>query len=82
VGYVTLRGRSEALMAYEPLTVARHADPAMCEYRAAFDLAATGDPAALSAFAALLSLITGDALTIFHLKRLLAGATGVAVALD
>ena len=81
-GHVTLRGRSEALTAYEPLTAARHVDPLMCEYRAAYAKATACDPAALSAFAALLSRDTSDALTSFHLRRLLAGATGVAVALE
>ena len=82
VGHVTLRGRSEALTAYEPLTAARHADPLTCKYRAAYAKAAACDPAALSAFAALLSRDTSDMLTSFHLRRLLAGATGVAVALE
>ncbi len=82
VGHVTLRGRSEALTAHEPLTEERHADPLTCEYRAAYAKIEACDPAALSSFAALLGRDSNDGLVSFHLKRLLAGATGIAVALD
>jgi len=77
-----LRGRKEALTVHEALTAARHADPLSCEYLSAYAKAAACDPAALSAFAALLSRDTSDVLVSFQLKRLLAGVTGVAVALE
>ena len=48
----------------------------------AFAKAAAGDATALPAFAALLGQDSGDGLVGFHLKRLLAGATGISVALD
>jgi adenylate cyclase len=51
-------------------------------YRDAFTRAEACDPSALSAFAALLGRDSGDGLVSFHLKRLLAGATGVSVALE
>jgi adenylate cyclase len=82
VGLVTLRGRRAALTAHEPLTDERHADPLIGEYRAAYDKAQACDPSALSAFAALLGRDTSDGLVSFHLKRLLAGATGVSIALE
>lgn len=82
VGNLKLRGRSEALPAYEPLTAERHADPLTAAYRDAFARAEACDPTALSAFAALLGRDSGDGLVSFHLKRLLAGATGVSVALE
>ena len=82
VGNVTLRGRSEALMAYEPLTVERHAEVLTVEYLEAYAMAEACDPAALPAFAALLGRASGDGLVSFHLKRLLAGSTGVLVALE
>ncbi|HEY7580669.1 MAG TPA: adenylate/guanylate cyclase domain-containing protein, partial [Acetobacteraceae bacterium] len=82
VGCVTLRGRKEALMAHEPLTPERHADLLTCEYLAAYAKSEAGDPTALSAFAALLGRDSNDGLVSFHLKRLLAGATGMAVALE
>jgi adenylate cyclase len=81
VGNVLLRGRSEALLAHEPLTPTRHADPLTCDYRAAYAKAEACDPTALSAFAALLGRDSSDGLVSFHLKRILAGATGVTVAL-
>jgi adenylate cyclase len=82
VGSVMLRGRHEALPAHEPLTPERHADPRTAAYLEAYSRAAARDPAALSAFAALLGQDSGDGLVSFHLKRLLAGATGVSVALE
>jgi adenylate cyclase len=82
VGYVTLRGRREALTAHEPLTQERHADPLTSEYCAAYAKAEAGDDTALSSFAALLGRDSNDGLVTFHLRRLLAGATGIAVSLD
>ena len=82
VGKLLLRGRSEEVPAHEPLTAERHADPLTREYCAAFVKAEACDPAALPAFAALLGRHSGDGLVSFHLKRLLAGAAGVTVALE
>jgi len=82
VGYVTLRGRKEALIAHEPLTPERHADPLTCEYRAAYAKVEACDPTGLSAFAALLGRDSNDGLVSFHLKRLLTGTVGVSVSLE
>jgi adenylate cyclase len=82
VGNVLLRGRSEALPAHEPLTAERHADSLTGDYDAAYAKAEACDAAAVSAFAALLGRDSGDGLVSFHLRRLLAGATGVTVALE
>ena len=82
VGHLILRGRAEALPAHEPLTEARHNDVMTASYRAAFAKAASRDPMALPAFAALLGQDSGDGLVGFHLKRLLAGDSGISVALD
>jgi adenylate cyclase len=82
VGCVTLRGRKEALIAHEPLPPERHSDPLTCEYLAAYAKSEAGDPSALSAFAALLGRDSNDGLVSFHLKRLLAGATGMAITLE
>jgi adenylate cyclase len=79
---VILRGRHGALPAYEPLTAERHADALTTAYSDAFARAEASDPTALSAFAALLGRDSGDGLVSFHLKRLLAGATGVSVVLE
>jgi len=82
VGNVILRGRHEALPAHEPLTMERHADARNDAYMSAYARAEACDPAALSSFAALLGQESGDGLVSFHLKRLLAGASGVSVRLD
>ena len=82
VGSVVLRGRSEPLQVFEPLTAQRHADPLTAAYRDAFAKAAACDPGALSAFAALLGQDSSDGLVSFHLRRLLGGAVGVSVALE
>lgn len=82
VGNLRLRGRSESLMAHEPLTKARHEDVLTAEYIAAYAKAEAADPAALPAFAALLGRNSVDGLVSFHLRRLLAGATGMEMALE
>jgi adenylate cyclase len=82
VGNLRLRGRSESLMAHEPLTRARYEDVLTAEYIAAYAKAEAADPAALPAFAALLGRNSVDGLVSFHLKRLLAGATGIAMTLE
>jgi adenylate cyclase len=82
VGNVILRGRHEALPAHEPLTAERHADARTTAYMEAYTRAEACDPTALSSFAALLGQDSGDGLVSFHLKRLLAGASGVSVALE
>ena len=82
VGNVILRGRHEALLAHEPLTPERHADARTAVYLDAYSKAEACDPGALSSFAVLLGQDGGDGLVSFHLKRLLAGASGVSVALD
>jgi adenylate cyclase len=82
VGNLILRGRHEALPAHEPLTPERHADALTAAYVDAFARAEACDPSALSAFAALLGRDSGDGLVSFHLRRLLAGATGISVALE
>ena len=82
VGSVLLRGRHEALPAHEPLTAERHADAMTVAYMDAYARAEACDPGALSAFAALLGQNAGDGLVSFHLKRLLAGGSGISVVLE
>jgi adenylate cyclase len=82
VGDLVLRGRSEPLRAFEPLSRAAYDDPATETYLSAFRKLEAEDPAVMSAFAALLGLRSDDRLVSFHLKRLLNGATGARIALD
>jgi adenylate cyclase len=82
VGHVILRGRHEVVPAHEPLTAERHADARTAAYLDAYAKTQSGDATALSSFAALLGLDGRDGLVSFHLKRLLAGAVGIAIPLD
>ena len=82
VGDIVLRGRSEPLRAYEPLTAAVFEGPATLQYSEAFAKLEAGDAAAMPAFAALVGAHADDALAGFHLKRLLNGAKGVRMQLE
>jgi class 3 adenylate cyclase len=82
VGDLMLRGRSEPLRAYEPLTPAAFEGPATAQYSEAFAKLEAGDAAAMPAFAALVGSHADDALAGFHLRRLLNGAKGVRMQLE
>src|SRR4051812_11328695 len=82
VGDLMLRGRTEALRAFEPLRVEQFGDPATQGYLEAFAKLEAGDPGAMAAFAAHVGKRADDALASFHLKRLLNGATGTQIALN
>jgi class 3 adenylate cyclase len=82
VGDLMLRGRSEPLRAYEPLSAASFAAPATSQYGEAFAKLEAGDRNAMPAFAALVGSHAEDPLANFHLKRLLNGAKGVRMQLE
>ena len=82
VGDLMLRGRSEALRAFEPLSVKRYDNPATASYRDAFAKLEASDPGAMAAFAAHVGKHAEDQLASFHLKRLLNGAAGTRIAMD
>jgi adenylate cyclase len=82
VGDLFLRGRSEPLRAFEPLSSEEFQSETTRAYLKAFGKLEAGDPSALAAFAALLGLRGDDQLVSFHLKRLLNGATGGRIVLD
>lgn len=82
VGDIVLRGRTEPLRTYEPLTDDVFAAPATAQYSEAFSKLEAGDATAMPAFAALVGLHADDALAGFHLKRLLNGAKGVRMQLE
>jgi adenylate cyclase len=77
-----LRGRSEPLRAYEPLSATAFQGPTTTQYSEAFAKLEAGDAAAMPAFAALVGLHADDALAGFHLRRLLNGAKGVRMQLE
>lgn len=82
VGDLVLRGRTEALRAFEPLRPEQADDPATASYLAAFAKLKARDPGAMAAFAAHVGKQPSDPLASFHLKRLLNGDTGVQIAMD
>ena len=81
-GDLLLRGSSESLRAYEPLSPESFEASAAGAYAAAFGKLAAGDPGALAAYAALVGADPADPLASFHLRRLLNGQSGTQVALD
>jgi class 3 adenylate cyclase len=82
IGDLVLRGRSEPLRAYEPLSSVSFDQEAATRYGDAFARLEANDPTAVAAFAAIVGQNSGDALASFHLKRLLNGAKGVRMQLD
>lgn len=82
VGDLTLRGKSEALRAFEPMRAEAFASASTSRYIDAFAKLEAGDPAAMAAFAAHVGDQPQDQLASFHLKRLLNGQTGTRIVMD
>ena len=80
-GTLLLKGKSETLRAYEPMTRDKFESPATLGYLEAFSKLENADSGARQAFAALVGQYDDDPLTMFHLGRLLAGQTGVEIEL-
>jgi adenylate cyclase len=80
-GTLLLKGKTQSLKAYEPLTSEAYSLPATVGYVEAFAKLEDGDQHARQAFAALVGQYGEDPLTMFHLGRLLAGETGVEIEL-
>ena len=68
VGDLMLRGRSEPLRAFEPLSVKQYDDAATKSYLDAFTKMESGDSNAIAAFAAHVGKLPKDQLASFHLK--------------
>jgi adenylate cyclase len=82
VGDLMLRGRTEAIRAFEPFGLEQCDDPAEESYQKAFALLESGDARAMAAFAAHVGNFPTDQLASFHLKRLLGGAAGAKIIMD
>jgi len=82
VGDLMLRGRSEPLRAYEPLSASVFEAPTTRQYLEAFAKLESDDAAAMPSFAALVGQHADDALAGFHLRRLLNGGAGVRIQLE
>jgi adenylate cyclase len=81
IGEPKLRGRLDALPAFEPL--APSSDPAaIASYNAAYVKLAGDNASATAAFAAHLGAWPNDVLARFHLKRLLNGQRGARIAVE
>jgi adenylate cyclase len=82
IGDLVLRGKTEPLQAFEPLTPERAHDPGTASYLDAFAKLKAHDPGAIAAFAAHVGKQPSDQLASFHLKRLLNGEAGVQIAME
>ena len=82
IGTIQLPGKTEELKVFEPLNGERANSPATQAYRDAFAKLETSDPGANQAFAAVVGKYGDDPLSTFHLKRTLAGESGVRIVLS
>jgi adenylate cyclase len=82
VGDLILRGKTEPLRAFEPLTQEAYEAASTTRYREAFGKLEAGDPGAMPAFAVVVGQHSDDFLASFHLKRLLNGAKGTRIELS
>jgi adenylate cyclase len=82
IGDLLLRGRAEAMRAFEPLSDEKYGDAATKSYLDAFSQLEKDDPGAIAAFAAHVGKYREDQLAAFHLRRLLNGATGTRISMD
>jgi adenylate cyclase len=79
IGDLVLRGRSETLKAYEPLTREAFSSPLTARYSDAFGRLSAEDPSVMPVFAALFGEQPDDPLAGFHLRRLLNGEKGTRI---
>jgi len=82
IGDLVLRGKAEAMRAFEPLRDEKYRAAATKSYLDAFSQLEKDDPGAIAAFAAHVGKHREDQLAAFHLRRLLNGATGTRIAMD
>jgi adenylate cyclase len=82
VGDLVLRGKTEALRAFEPLRAEQYKSPATQTYLDAYAKLEASDPGAIAAFASHVGKEPQDYLASFHLKRLLNGATGAKIVME
>ena len=82
IGDLMLRGKSEAMRAFEPLRREKFESAATKSYLEAFAKLQSDDVAAMAAFAAHVGSYSEDQLASFHLKRLLNGEKGTRISLQ
>jgi len=81
IGTVLLPGKFGQLKLFEPLTVERMESAAVKAYKEAFSKLEAGDSSAKQAFAAVVGGYGDDPLASYHLRRTLAGESGVNITL-
>lgn len=74
VGRLVLKGKSEAIEAFEPVTTKESTSPKHLAYLEAYSLMEQDDPGALDTFTALADDFPNDPLISFHARRLEASA--------
>jgi adenylate cyclase len=79
IGDLRLRGRREALRAFEPIGAKDAGSEWHTAYLQAFEQLEKREAAAVPAFASLVGAHSDDALASFHLRRLLNGGTGIEI---
>ncbi len=82
VGALVLKGKTEGIEVFEPLSDGLGDAPATVAYKDAFELMKRRDPGAEEAFREVLRLRPGDPLTQFHLGRLENGETGTTITME
>jgi adenylate cyclase len=82
VGDLVLRGKAEAMRAFEPLSVDQFKSAATTSYLDAFAKLEKSDPGAMAVFAAHVGKHSTDQLASFHLKRLLNGQSGSRILME
>jgi adenylate cyclase len=73
IGALILKGKTEAIEAFEPITKEAADTPLMVRYRAAFDLLSAEDGGAKEAFAQLIADFPEDPLVQLHYGRIMDG---------
>jgi adenylate cyclase len=74
MGNIILKGKTEGIAVFEPLTAEQSATPFMRHYCQAFELLSRGDPGAEQAFSALSEEQPEDGCVALHLERIREGA--------
>jgi class 3 adenylate cyclase/CHASE2 domain-containing sensor protein len=82
VGALVLKGKTEGLEVFEPLTDGEVGSAATAAYREAFELMENNDPGALEGFRKVLELNASDPLAKFHIGRLENGQTGATIVME
>ncbi|MGE5771990.1 MAG: adenylate/guanylate cyclase domain-containing protein [Hyphomicrobiales bacterium] len=82
IGDLLLRGKTEAMRAFEPLRREKYETSATKSYLEAFAKLEFEDPTAMAAFAAHVGNYPADQLASFHLRRFLDGQKGTRITLE